>query len=132
MLGFIEVSCRLAGLRGTRLGARTTAASLGQRTICNHTRFRAFLPSATLRLWSVCRVGQTLLSVRYVIAEDERTGKSACPTGTWQQAKLPVTAPLQEIYCVRSRSAHSNARVRTSPGAGYFDVRQKLRPEGLT
>src|SRR6266705_5692060 len=48
MLGFIEVSCRLAGLRGTRLGARSTAASLGQRTICNHTRFRAFLPSAPL------------------------------------------------------------------------------------
>src|SRR6266705_3496524 len=57
MLGFIEVSCRPAGLRGTRLGAGTTAASLGQRTICNHTRFRAFLPSA-LRLWSVCWVGQ--------------------------------------------------------------------------
>src|ERR1700732_3706967 len=44
----MEDSCRLAGLHGSPLDAGTTAASLGQRTICNHTRFRAFLQSARL------------------------------------------------------------------------------------
>src|SRR5258707_10189804 len=51
----MEVSCRLAGLRSPRQGARTTTASLGQRTICNDTRLRAFLQSAA--------VGQALLPV---------------------------------------------------------------------
>src|SRR5260370_16647639 len=51
----MEVSCRLAGLRSPRQGARTTTAWLGQRTVCNDTRLRAFLQSAA--------VGQALLPV---------------------------------------------------------------------